>query len=126
MRKQTNNQRDGNRNDSEPFCELSLITRHVFRSRQNHDEESETVSSSVYHGESDSVRIESAELKTSNSRRKTVGQITSNLEDALVGHAFGERPLLADDELDDDSPHSGLPRAPIKTSRLPLVPLPFR
>lgn len=96
------------------------------RSRQNLDEESETISSSVYHGESDSVRMESGEPKASNSRRKPAGQVTSNMEDALVGHAFGERPLLADDELDDDSLHSGLPRAAVKTGRLPLVPLPFR
>jgi len=70
--------------------------------------------------------MEPIEPKTSNSRRKNVTQISSNVEDALVGHAFGERPLLADDELDDDSLHSGLPRAPITTSRLPTVPLPFR
>ncbi|EFX70419.1 hypothetical protein DAPPUDRAFT_328332 [Daphnia pulex] len=96
------------------------------KSRQNLDEESETISSSVYHGESDSIRMEPIEPKTSNSRRKNVAQISSNVEDALVGHAFGERPLLADDELDDDSLHSGMPRAPVTTSRLPTVPLPFR
>jgi len=53
----------------------------------------------------------------------------------LVGHAFGERPLLADDELDEDDVNrapagnkgaSGLPKASAKTSRLPSVPLPFR
>lgn len=125
MRKQTNNQRDGKKK-LKPFHEFSLIAKHVFRSRQNLDEESETISSSVYHGESDSVRMESGEPKASNSRRKPAGQVTSNMEDALVGHAFGERPLLADDELDDDSLHSGLPRAAVKTGRLPLVPLPFR
>ena len=98
----------------------------MIRSRQNLDEESETISSSVYHGESDSIRMEPIEPKTSNSRRKNTGQVSSNVEDALVGHAFGERPLLADDELDDDSLHSGMPRAPVTTSRLPTVPLPFR
>lgn len=101
----------------------------VFRSRQNVDEESETVSSSVYHGECDSIRTEPIEPPTSINRSKFVNKKTeqiSSTEDALVGHAFGERPLLADDELDDDSLHSTLPRAPIKTSRLPNVPLPFR
>ncbi len=53
----------------------------------------------------------------------------------MVGHAFGERPLLADDELDEDDVNrppvgnkgaSGLPKASAKTSRLPSVPLPFR
>ena len=97
--------------------------------RQNNDDESETISSSVYHGECDSIRTEPVEPKVPSSRSKFVGKKpdqVSSMEDALVGHAFGERPLLADDELDDDSLHSRLPRAPIKTSRLPSVPLPFR
>ena len=30
------------------------------------------------------------------------------MDDALVGHEFGEKPLLADDELDDDRISSSL------------------
>lgn len=99
------------------------------RSRQNADDESETVSSSVYHGECDSVRTEPIEPQLSISRSKFTSKKSEQVistEDALVGHAFGERPLLADDELDDESIHSTLPRATVKTSRLPNVPLPFR
>lgn len=108
---------------------LVFISILVFRLGQNVDEESETVSSSVYHGECDSIRTEPIEPQASIGRSKFLSKKTeqiSSTQDALVGHAFGERPLLADDELDDDSLHSTLPRAPVKTSRLPNVPLPFR
>lgn len=122
----------------------------LWRCRDEADERSdvgsETVSSSVYHGECDSIRTkdELQPCKTqSNSRsgkfghKKQAAAASSSLEssDALVGHALGDRPLLADDELDEDDVNrvgsnrnssSGLPKSSLKTSRLPSVPLPFR
>ena len=74
--------------------------------------ESMTVSSSVYHGECDSIQATGEEVEDAasptfqmmahRSKFKKPDLGTLLLEDALVGHEFGERPLLADDELDDD------------------------
>lgn len=105
---------------------------------------SETVSSSVYHGECDSIRAKEEppmSIKISASRsigNKKVGGPGSGQQpstDALVGHSLGDRPLLADDELDEEDggsacnrtvPPSGAPRSSARSSRLPSVPLPFR
>ena len=115
----------------------------MLRSRHTTDDGgSETVASSVgYQGESESVQTDemssrqpgerSASSKFTATSKKEQANIAHG--DALVGHAFGERPLLADDELDVDysckmplnSSGGPLPRAVAKTSRLP-VSLPFR
>lgn len=73
------------------------------------------MNASAYHGECDSFKSKQARGD------RTPGQ------DALVGHAFGDRPLLADDELDDTSPQTTAKRpARLKTGRLNSVPLPLR
>ena len=115
----------------------------MFRSRQTTDDGgSETVASSVgYQGESESVQTDEmsnrqlgghpASSKFTATTKKDQASIAHG--DVLVGHAFGERPLLADDELDVDyscrmplnSSVGPLPRSVAKTSRLP-VSLPFR
>lgn len=119
-----------------------------FRSRQHTTDDggSETLASSVgYQGESESVQTDEMSSRhqqlpggrsvgnkfTANVNKKGQANIADG--DVLVGHAFGERPLLADDELDVDyscrmpinSSGGPLPRAGAKTSRLP-VSLPFR
>lgn len=81
---------------------------------------STTINSSVYHGESEretGAQEEQGDVATTRSVvsrskliPKAVGAPSSALllEDVLVGHELGEKPLLADDELDDDRISSSL------------------
>lgn len=109
------------------------------------------MSSSVYHGECDSVQTreddsspamvwssggKSAANRSKGSAASVTGVPSSGAaaagdveddavlaqQDILVGHQFGERPLLADDELD----HEEFRSIPAKTGILVALPLHFR
>ena len=86
--------------------------------------ESETVSSSVYHGECESlqtrgedegdggessptapVRSKASAGRSSKPSSKKSEPPVRLVEDVLVGHELGARPLLADDELDNEDVH---------------------
>lgn len=81
---------------------------------------STTINSSVYHGESEREigaqddQCDATATRSAVTRSKLIpkaaGALSSALllEDVLVGHELGEKPLLADDELDDDRISSSL------------------
>ncbi|KAK3923687.1 AP2-associated protein kinase 1 [Frankliniella fusca] len=134
LRNNTNDEREEyeseGESDEKTTRKSANLSRHSRRRSFNEQHSPNTCGSSAYHAECESASTHDENNSTPTlSRRKkekVVQSSTLNNEeesDLFVGHQYGEKPLLADDELDsfegDFSSGSGSPRleSPNKTSK---------